>query len=118
MGVILRERALFHYTNEKAYKAISSQPAWLFRASKPPGDPEGAYFTNLPPGTLNLAKRLFLRGGAAKVAYVFCFSGGEDLRPLPGGRGQFIFYSETDYVVEVDRQGPHGATSEVVEKLP
>lgn len=109
---------MFHYTNEKGHKAVSSQPTWLFKASKPPGDhPAGAYFTNLPPETPNLAKRLFIRGGAEKTAFVFSFSGGDDLRPLAGGRGQFIFYSEEDYLVEKDRQGPHGPTAEVMEKL-
>jgi hypothetical protein len=65
---------LFHYTNDKGYKAISSQRVWVFKASKPPGDhAKAAYFTTLPPGTRNLAKRLFLRGAAEKVAFVFCF---------------------------------------------
>jgi hypothetical protein len=105
---------LFHYTNDKGHKAISSQPTWLFKAAKPPGDhPKGAYFTTLPPGTKNLAKRLFVRGCADKINYVFCFSSGEDLRPLEGGRGAFIFYSVDDYPVERSRQGPHGPTEEV-----
>src|SRR5438034_5151452 len=110
--------SLFHFTNDKGYKAISSQPTWLFKASKPPGDhPKGAYFTTLPPGTKNLAKRLFVRGSADKVTFTFSFSGGEDLKPLEGGRGAFIFYSETDYPVEKERQGPHGPTAEVRERL-
>jgi hypothetical protein len=49
--------SLFHFTNDKGYKAISSQVVWLFRASKPPGGHlKGAYFTTLPPGTKNLNK--------------------------------------------------------------
>jgi hypothetical protein len=109
---------LFHYTNDKGYKAISSQKTWLFMASKPPCDhPKAAYFTSLPPGTRNLAKRLFVRGCAEKLAFVFCFSGGGDLIPLEGGRGTFIFYSLADYPVETNRQGPHGPTAEVQEKL-
>ena len=89
---------MFHYTNEKGHKAISSQQTWLFKASKPPGDhPKGAYFTTLPPWTKNLAKRLFVRGCADKATFMFCFSGGEDLIASAGGRGAFIFYSETDY---------------------
>jgi hypothetical protein len=88
---------LFHYTNEKGYKAISSQVTWLFKASKPPGDhPKGAYFTTLVPGTKNLAKRLFVRGCADKIDFVFSFSDGDDLTPLAGGRGAFIFYSVDD----------------------
>lgn len=109
---------LFHYTNDDGYKAISSQPAWVFKASKPPGDhPRGAYFTTLPPGTENLAKRLFIRGGADKVRFVFSFSGTEGLKPLEGGRGAFVFYCSEDYVVKESRQGPHGARAEVQEKF-
>lgn len=109
---------MFHYTNDKGYKAISSQHVWLFKASSPPGSrPKGAYFTSLPPGTINLAKRLFIRGCAEKVAFVLSFSGGDDLKPLEGGRGRFIFYSSEDYPVEKLRQGLHGATADVEEAL-
>ncbi len=109
---------MFHYTNDKGYKSISSQNTWLFKASQPPGGhPRGAYFTTLPPGTRNLAKRLFVRGCADKVTYVFCFSGDDGLEPLEGGRGAFIFYSEEDYAVAEQRQGLHGSTWEVQEKL-
>jgi hypothetical protein len=48
---------------------------------------------------------------------VFSFSGGKDLKPLEGGRGEFIFYSETDYAVDKERQELHGPTAEVAEKL-
>ena len=110
---------MFHYTNEKGYKAISSQQTWLFKASQPPCDhPKAAYFTNLLPGTKNLAKKLFVRGCADKITYLFCFSGGDDLIRLEGGRGLFIFYSVDDYPVAKERQGPHGLTVEVQEKLP
>ena len=113
------EKALFHYTDEKGYKAISSQPVWVFKASKPPGaHPKGAYFTTLGPQTKNLAKRLFIRGAAEKIKYVFSFSGDENLKPIEGGRGAFIFYSEDDYPVDKDRQQLHGLTAEIQEKLP
>lgn len=109
---------MFHYTNDKGYKAISSQVTWLFKAFKPPGDhPKAAYFTTLAPDTPCLAKRLFIRGSADKVAFVFCFGGGEELKPLDGGRGAFIFYSTDDYPVDQERQGPHGATTHVEEAL-
>jgi hypothetical protein len=109
---------LFHYTNDKGYKAIGSQITWLFKAFKPPGDhPKAAYFTTLAPGTPCLAKRLFIRGPVDKIAFVFCFDGGEDLTPLDGGRGAFIFYSTDDYPVEKPRQGPHGPTADVEEAL-
>ena len=109
---------MFHYTDEKGYKAISSQPTWLFKAFKPAGDrPKGAYFTDLPPGTKNLGKRLFVRGCADKTKFVFRFSGGEDLERLPGGRGDYIFFSKTDYPVEKDRQQEHGKTEDVAKEL-
>ena len=74
---------MFHYTNTKGYNSIRSQPTWIFTASQPPGDhPKGAYFTNLPPGSVNLGKRIFVRGSREKLEFVFCFSGGEDLKPL------------------------------------
>jgi hypothetical protein len=109
---------LFHYTNDKGYKAISSQVVWLFKASKPPCDhPKAAYFSTLPPGTKNLSKRLFVRGCAEKTEFVFSFSGGEDLPRLRGGRGEHVHYSVEDYSVEQPRQGPHGETDKVKEKL-
>jgi hypothetical protein len=109
---------LFHYTNSKGYKAISSQAVWLFKASKPPcNHPEAVYFSTLPPGTKNLSKRLFVRGCAEKTKFVFSFTGGEDLMQLPGGRGDHIYYSLDDYPVVKERQREHGATENVVETL-
>jgi hypothetical protein len=109
---------LFHYTDEKGYKAIVSLTVWVFKASKPPSDhPKGAYFTTLPPGTKNLNKRLFIRGCAAKTKYVFGFSGGEDLKPMRGGRGSYILYSEEDYSVVKERQGHHGEAEKIKEQL-
>ena len=109
---------MFHYTDDNGYKAISSQQTWLFKAAKPPGDhPKAAYFTNLAPGTKNLGKRLFVRGCADKIRYVFCFYGGEDLTPLEGGRGAFVFYSADDYWVEKPRQIAHGLTAKVQEEI-
>jgi hypothetical protein len=112
------DESLFHYTNEKGYKAISSQVVWLFRASKPPGAHRKAvYFTTLPPGTRNLGKRLFVRGCAEKTKFYFSFSGGDDLLRLRGGRGDHVYYSERDYSVEETRQGPHGETDKVKERF-
>ena len=90
--------AKYHYTTVDGYKAISSQLDWTFRAAKPPGPhPVGAYFTLLPPNTLRLCSKLLIP--RAKVECVFEFSGGEDLLPLDGGRGQHIVYSPADYMV-------------------
>ncbi len=109
---------MFHYTNDKGFKAISSQVVWLFKASKPPGvHPKGAYFTTLPPGTTNLSKLLFVRGCKEKTKFFFSFSGGEELSPMRGGRGNHILYSEDDYPVAKERQGPHGETDKVEEVL-
>jgi hypothetical protein len=109
---------VFHYTNDKGYKAIGSQVVWVFKASQPPGNhPKAAYFSALPPGTKNLNKRLFLRGCAEKTRFVFGFSGGEDLPRLRGVRGDHIQYSEEDYPVTPERQGPHGETAKVEEEL-
>ena len=109
---------MFHYTDDKGYKAIRSQVVWLFKALQPPCDhPKEAYFTTLPPGTRNLSKRLFVRGCSEKTRFVFSFTGGEDLPRLPGGRGKHVYYSEEDYPVVKARQGLHGETDKVEEDL-
>jgi len=109
---------LFHYTDDRGYKAIGSQITWLFKVSKPPGDhPRAVYFTTLPPGTRNLGKRLFVRGCAEKTEFVFGFSGGEDLPRLPGGRGDHIHYSEQDYPVGPERQELRGVTAQTREDM-
>jgi hypothetical protein len=98
-----------HYTDLTGYNAIRAAEVWHFRAHQPPGNhPFGAYFTTLPRGTPNLAQRL--RIPRAKVQYVFEFTDVGDLIPLPGGRGQFIFYSPHDYDVDKTRQLYSGAT--------
>lgn len=107
---------MFHYTNSKGYKAISSQVVWLFKASKPPCDhPKAVYFSTLPPGTERLSKRLFVRGCSEKTEFVFSFTGGEELPRLPGGRGEHIHYSVDDYSVVKERQREHGERQAVVE---
>jgi hypothetical protein len=109
---------LFHYTNDKGHKAISSQHTWLFKASRPPcNHPKAAYFTDLPPGTKNLGKRLFVRGCKDKIGFVFCFSGGEDLTPIDGSRGEHVFFSKEDYPVVKERQGPHDPAAQVQKEL-
>lgn len=98
-----------HYTDRDGFNGISSQPTWEFKASKPPGDhPKGAYFTTLNQDTRNLAQKL--RIPRSKLAFIFVFTGGEDLTPLDGGRGQYIFYSPDDYLVGKDRQTRCGGT--------
>jgi hypothetical protein len=100
---------LFHYTDQVAYNAIKSQVVWHFVAAKPPGKhPFGAYFTTLPRNTKTLAQRL--RIPKSKIEYFFEFTDVGDLTPLSGGRGQFIFYSPTDYDVDQGRQQNNGVT--------
>lgn len=101
----------FHYTDDAGHKAIRAHPDWTFRAGQPPGShPFGAYFTTLAPGTRHLAKRL--RVPRTKLEYVFAFVGGDGLKPLRGGRGAYVFYSEWDYVVSESRQRYSGPTGE------
>jgi hypothetical protein len=108
---------LSHFTDDDGFKAIGAQPVWVFKASQPPGNhSKGAYFTTLGTGEKNLAKRL--RIPKAKLEYVFCFTNGDDLKPLAGGRGAYIFYSPDDYSVEKERQIDHGPTDKVAERLP
>ena len=100
---------MFHYTDKSGYNAIGLQPTWSFKASQPPGHhPFGAYFTDLPPETPNLAKRL--RIPRTKVEWYFEFVDIGDLKPLSGGRGVYIFYSPHDYRVACARQLNHGET--------
>ena len=98
-----------HFTNRAGFNAIGSKPDWSFLASQPPADhPRGAYFTTLTPQTLNLAVRL--RISREKLKFVFQFYDAGDLRPLDGGRGSYIFYSPTDYLVTEGRQQHKGST--------
>lgn len=106
----------YHYTTRDAGKAISSQEVWSFKAHQPPsGHPLGAYFTTLPVQTRNLAKRLRLP--LRKTEHFFAFTDAGDLLRLPGGRGDFIFYSTSDYLVVADRQEASGLTVGVQENI-
>src|SRR5207248_9227796 len=92
-----------HFTDRDGYNGIVAQPTWVFKASQPPGDhPVGAYFTTLGPETPKLSKKLGIP--RRKLQYLFTFEDVGDLTRLPGGRGEFIFYSPTDYEVAADRQ--------------
>lgn len=94
---------MHHYTDKDGYNAIRATSPWHFRASPPPGDhPVGAYFTTLPPGTPKLANRL--RIPKSKLEYMFTFTDVGDLTALRGDRGEWIFYSPTDYFVDERRQ--------------
>ena len=107
---------MFHDTNQEGFNGIRAQSVWTFRASQPPGGhPRGADFTTLPPGTRNLNKRLFIRGCADKTRFVLGFRGGDDLQRLPGGRGEVIRSSSTDYDVDRSRRQVHGETAQVAE---
>lgn len=98
-----------HYTDTVGFHAVRSQVVWNFQASQPPGQhPFGAYFTTLPPETKNLARKLGIP--VSKLAYVFRFVDAGDLTPLPGGRGDYVFYSPVDYPVDEPRQIGCGPT--------
>lgn len=104
---------MYHYTNDKGYKAIASQVDWTFKAVKPPGPhPIGAYFTPLPPDTPDLCTMLLIP--KHKTEYLFEFSGAEGLIPLDGGkgRGRHVLYSGRDYVVVQQRQIRKGKSEE------
>lgn len=106
----------FHYTDDHGFKAINSQPTWVFEAAQPPGEhPVGAYFTTLSPETLKLAARLRLP--KRKIAFAFCFTDVGDLIPIDGDRGEFIFYSPINYAVEKTRQVGAGSRGDVQEQL-
>lgn len=105
-----RRDSMNHFTNRAGFNAISSQTDWCFKASQPPADhPKGAYFTTLTPQTPNLAVRL--RIPREKLGFLFEFSDAGDLLPLDGGRGSYIFYSPTDYLVAEERQKYKGSTN-------
>jgi hypothetical protein len=100
---------VYHYTDREGYNAIRAGGSdWKFSASQPPGDhPFGAYFTTLPPDTVDLARRLGIP--KRKLEYFFQMHlADETLRRLPGGRGTFILYSPTDVVVPQSQHIAHG----------
>lgn len=102
---------MLQFSDQESWNAIRSQVNWLFRAHQPPGDhPFGAYFTTLPPNTTNLAKKL--RIPRRKIEFVFCFQGADGLLQIPGGRGDYVWYSPSDYRVKYDKQHEHGRADE------
>lgn len=102
-----------HYTDTDGFNGIKSSPVWRFLAARPPAPqhPPGAYFTTLSRSTPLLAQRL--RIPRSKIEYVFEFDDAGDLEAIDGGRGAFIFFSRTDYLVLEPRQtyaGPAGSS--------
>ena len=73
-------RLLFHYTNDKGYKAIGSQRR-RFQSIEacPCYHPKGAYFTTFLRN--QKPEQAALRSWRSRIrrSFVFCFSGGEDL---------------------------------------
>ncbi len=108
-----------HFTDDASYKAISSQKDWKFLASLPPGGNEfGAYFTTLPPDAPRFSART--RIPKDKQIYAFAFTGHQGLQPKAGGKGAYIFWAPTDYLV-VDSAGLNGTRQQyhgVSEALP
>jgi hypothetical protein len=106
-----RTGEMLHYTDKSSWNAIRSQVEWTFKLHKPPGPhPAAVYFTTLPPDTPNLANRL--RIPTSKIEFVFCFVAAGDLTALPGGRGNYIFFFQGDYIVPKNRQQDCGPREE------
>lgn len=94
---------MLHYTNKGGFNAIHAQQTWRFKASKPPCEnPTGAYFTTLDERTPLLAVKL--RIPKEKLAFMLSFVDANDLRPIRGDRGRYIFFSPNDYEVGPERQ--------------
>ena len=114
----------FYYTNKTGWNAIRSQSHWRFLASQPkdPDRPQGAYFTDIEPSTVNL--RLLhkkLRVPREKQEYVFWFTGRQGLTQLFGGTGRdrYIYFSPIDYVVSDEARKKHGdRTDQLSEVFP
>ena len=103
---------ILHYTDDAGYKAIASQMDWTFKPSQPPGENEyGAYFTTLPPDAPRFSART--RIPYDKQKFVFAFVGLDGLKPKEGGRGDYILWLPSDYVVEEARQRYHGSSEEL-----
>lgn len=98
----------YHYTDRKGYNSLRAGVAWTFKIHQPPprdsNHPIGAYFSTLPPWSKRLCQQLKIP--KEKTEFVFAFQGGVGLSPLQGGKGDRIYYSEVDYVVEKPRQLP------------
>lgn len=93
---------MFHYSNLAGFNGIHSQVEWIFKAGTPPDHPKGAYFTTLNPLTPLLCRKLRIPN--EKIEYCFEFNGHDGLKPIEGGRGQYIFFSATEYTVRKERQ--------------
>jgi len=96
---------MYHHTDDGGFKAIASQVEWRFKVAQPPGSfPKGAYFTTLPPHTVDLCTKLLIP--KRKTEFLFEFSGDDGLRRLDDGkgRGRYVFYSAADYIVARQRQ--------------
>src|SRR5207244_1149246 len=110
-----RNAAAFADRVLKEQPANPAERALLLAFGRPPTDKEStlfaAYFTTLPPDTKNLAIRLGIP--RTKTEYVFAFVAANDLTPVDSDRGEFIFYSPSDYLVAEDRQQFQGKRDDV-----
>ena len=97
-----------HFTNKPGWNAIRATPTWRFKAFQPPqrAHPVGAYFTTYGPAEPNLFTKI--RVPKLKQVYLFSFVDVGDLKPLDSDRGEWIFYSPTDYDVTRERQTYEG----------
>ncbi len=80
---------MFHYTNEKGYKAISSQVVWLFKASKPPCDhPKGGLLhDSAPPDRQTSASDCLFADAARKPSTFSAFPREKTFSACQAGEG-------------------------------
>lgn len=111
---------IYHFTDKRGWNAIRSQVIWTFRAAQPlaADRPFGAYFTDIGPTRESLRTlHKKLRIPRRKQEFVFQFAGADGLLQYNGGQGRdkHIYYSPTDYQVEVKRQTFEGPTDRLLE---
>ena len=106
---------IYHYTSKQGYNIISSQKPFVFKASTPVhGNPSGVYLTTKSPEALiqttNGFKKLGLTSDKSSHYFEFTMDDSK-LKPLKGGRGDFILYHDGDLVVDRGSVSRHGKVS-------
>ena len=108
---------VYHYTDEKAYKAIISQrPNYLFKASQPDSvHAKGVYVTPMSPSQI-LHKpggfKSYLGITKEKSQYYFKFKVEKcKLKKIKGMRGNHVWFSPTNLLVTQHQMLEHGKTA-------
>jgi RHS repeat-associated protein len=104
---------VFHYTDKSSFNTINSSNPLHFKASQPrarPDNPKGVYLTTKAPDEVDFGKIGMVR---SKGTHVFDFVvERQKLRPLRGGRGEYVLYSPTDLYVPRSDVNYAGLTSQ------